>query len=190
MVLKGRVEEPAVPPERGEAPRVTKAKKEDVKKCPSGHTLVNFATTSDGWVCSSCERDYPENSLFRRCPQCDYDLCAACWCLAKRPGDKETDEEAPPPPPPGKPKSRRSRGVKDDDEAPPPPPPGKPPKFVKSSRNKMKDEAEGRVAEPAEASEPAASPTITFPWGSWICNLCKGVITSHSQESACTSLGV
>ena len=47
----------------------------------------------------------------------DYDLCAACWCLAKRPGDKETEDEAPPPPPPhGKPRSRRTREVKKDDD--------------------------------------------------------------------------
>ena len=97
-----------------------------------------------------CEREYPENSLFRRCFQCDYDLCAACWCVAKRPGDKETEDEAPPPPPPpGKPRSRRAREVKDDDdESPPPPPPGKPPRSVRSSRNKAKDEAEGRTTEP------------------------------------------
>ena len=85
-----------------------------------------------------CEGEYPENSLFRRCQKCDYDLCAACRCLAKRPGDKETEDEASPPPPPhGKPRSRRTREVKkdDDDESPPPPPPGKPPRSVKSSRN-------------------------------------------------------
>ena len=134
VVLKGRAVGPAVPQERGEtsAKRVVKAKTEDVKKCPAGHSLKDFATTSDGWTCSMCEREYPENSLFRRCFQCDYDLCAACWCVAKRPGDKETEDEAPPPPPPsGKPRSRRAREVKDDDdESPPPPPPGKPPRGV------------------------------------------------------------
>ena len=113
-----------------------------------------------------------------------YDLCAACWCVAKRPGDKETEDEAPPPPPPpGKPRSRRACEVKDDDdESPPPPPPGKPPRSVRSSRNKAKDEAEGRATEPAEASEPAASsPVITFPWGSWVCPKCNGVNVPHSK---------
>ena len=186
VMLKGRAVGPAVPQERGEtsAKRVVKAKTEDVKKCPAGHSLKDFATTSDGWTCSMCEREYPENSLFRRCFQCDYDLCAACWCVAKRPGDKETEDEAPPPPPPsGKPRSRRAREVKDDDdESPPPPPPGKPPRSVRSSRNKAKDEAEGRAAEPAEASEPAASsPVITFPWGSWVCPKCNGVNVPHSK---------
>ena len=187
VMLKGRAVGPAVPQERGEtsAKRVVKAKTEDVKKCPAGHSLKDFATTSDGWTCSMCEREYPENSLFRRCSQCDYDLCAACWCVAKRPGDKETEDEAPPPPPPsGKPRSRRAREVKDDDddESTPPPPPGKPPRSVRSSRNKAKDEAEGRATEPAEASEPAASsPVITFPWGSWVCPKCNGVNVPHSK---------
>ena len=71
MVLKGRVGEPAVPQERGgtSARRVAKAEVEDVKKCPAGHPLKDFATTSNGWTCSLCEREYPENSLFRRCQQ-------------------------------------------------------------------------------------------------------------------------
>ena len=188
VVLKGRVGEPAVPQERGGASsrRVAKAKAEDVKKCPAGHPLKDFATTSNGWTCSKCERSYPENALFRGCQECDYDLCAACWCLAKRPGDKETEDEAPPPPPPPprKPRSRRSREVKkdDDEESPPPPPPGKPPRSVKSSRNKMGNAAEGCATEPAEASEPASSsPTITFPWGSWICPKCNGVNVPHSK---------
>ena len=60
VALKGRAVGPAVPQERGEtsAKRVVKAKTEDVKKCPAGHSLKDFATTSDGWTCSMCEREY------------------------------------------------------------------------------------------------------------------------------------
>ena len=111
--------------------------------------------------------------------------------VAKAEAESKVDwpEAPPPPPPPGKPRSRRTREVEkekekdeDDEESPPPPPPGKPPRSVKSSRNKMGNEAEGRATEPAEASEPAASsPTITFPWGSWICPKCNGVNVPHSK---------
>ena len=72
--------------------------------------------------------------------------------VAKAEAESKVDwpEAPPPPPPPGKPRSRRTREVEkekekdeDDEESPPPPPPGKPPRSVKSSRNKMGNEAEG-----------------------------------------------
>jgi len=46
--------------------------------CPNEHVLSPFQTPEDGFLCSFCEREFPERTTLYGCRPCDYDLCKDC----------------------------------------------------------------------------------------------------------------
>jgi len=63
--------------------------------CPNDHLLLSFQTPEDGFLCSFCEREFPERTTLYGCRPCDYDLCQECLYKADasdKTGDKNSSE--------------------------------------------------------------------------------------------------
>ena len=91
-------------------------------RCPAGHALGLYSSAPGQQECDRC-RAWIYDAVFRRCRDCDFDLCGACFRSLERrtseggaggspevdvsAGDHRRLTPAPSPPPPPQPASRR-----------------------------------------------------------------------------------